>query len=93
MLFYYFLLFKGFGVFVTKHVERGSFLLEYRGEVITAEEGSLRREHYPADDHICSFIKRHGKFKFQLQEIYFFFILYLKLLKNSAINFEITIEM
>ncbi|KAJ8039237.1 hypothetical protein HOLleu_16889 [Holothuria leucospilota] len=37
----------GHGVFTTTQFEKGAFLLEYRGEHITAAEGGEREENYP----------------------------------------------
>lgn len=36
----------GHGVFTTRDFEKGSFLLEYPGELITSEEGEARNEEY-----------------------------------------------
>ena len=35
-------MFSGFGIFVTKAMEPGSFLCEYDGELISNEEGERR---------------------------------------------------
>ena len=35
-------LFTGWGVFTTKPFEKGDFLLEYKGELITAQEAETR---------------------------------------------------
>ena len=38
--------FLGFGVFTTANVEAGEFLLEYRGELVSSDEGNRRRKQY-----------------------------------------------
>ena len=42
-LLYYFLR-KGFGVFATEDIDKGSYICEYHGEMVTPEEGSRRLE-------------------------------------------------
>ena len=44
-----FLFFLGKGVFATKFFSKGDFLLEYRGELITRDEGSEREDFYNPD--------------------------------------------
>ena len=44
----------GKGVFATKMFKKGSFLLEYKGELISQEEGERREEEY--DESLGSFI-------------------------------------
>ena len=44
----------GKGVFATKMFQKGSFLLEYKGELISQEEGERREEEY--DESLGSFI-------------------------------------
>ena len=41
-----FLLSVGFGVFTTKPFSKGSFLLEYAGDLVSEEEGEKRHEEY-----------------------------------------------
>lgn len=47
----YFILFclLGRGVFTTKLFSKGDFLLEYKGELITEDEGSRREDLYDPD--------------------------------------------
>jgi SET domain-containing protein len=44
----------GRGVFAKQWFQKGSFLLEYKGELISEEEGCHREEKY--DDELGSFI-------------------------------------
>ena len=46
---YLFLLLTGYGTFTTREFAQGDFLLQYRGEIITHEEGEHRQENYPVD--------------------------------------------
>ncbi|XP_028417446.1 histone-lysine N-methyltransferase set-1-like [Dendronephthya gigantea] len=39
----------GRGVFTTKTFSKGDFLLEYKGELISQEEGYIREKNYPDD--------------------------------------------
>lgn len=41
--------FLGHGVFVKQSIEKGSFLVEYCGELISKEEGLIREEKYPLE--------------------------------------------
>ncbi|XP_071855579.1 uncharacterized protein [Apostichopus japonicus] len=55
--------FIGSGVFVAKDVRKGSFLLEYSGELISAREGREREKNYPPEKGSFLFFKHNGSTK------------------------------
>ena len=57
-IFFYDLIFLGYGVFTERKFKKGSFLLEYAGETITREEGKARRASYP--DEVGSYVLEYG---------------------------------